>query len=180
VTFGPDISLSQYWSRYRDIPYIRYTRYRVCPDIWIPDIGTYPISGVCNIVPDIGFSQHPSFLWSLQWSGFNIRIYQYRDTMSRYWVLARFQMYTDTYSYILVHNRTYLYILIHTCTYYHTKQCTSNQAGFALRWRTVRVAAARLCRELLTASFLSVVSSMVRPPRRGLPSPNCHSHGLTS
>ncbi len=36
------------------------------------------ISGVCNIVPDIGF---------------NIEIYQYWDIMSRYRVLARFQMY---------------------------------------------------------------------------------------
>ncbi len=97
--------------------------------------------------------------------------------MCRSWIFAT-PDYTDKYSYILVHTRTYLYILVHTRTYYHTTQCTSNQAGFALRWRTV--AAARLCHALLTASFLSVVSSMVRPPRRGLPSPNCHSHGLTS
>ena len=34
---------------------------------------------------------------------------------------------------ILIHTRTYSYILVHTRAYYHTPQCTSNQAGFALR-----------------------------------------------
>jgi hypothetical protein len=59
-------------SRYRD------SRYRVCPDIGIPDIGKYPISGICNIVPDIGF---------------NIGIYRYREIMSRYrvWQGSRWQ-----------------------------------------------------------------------------------------
>ena len=71
------------WSRYRYIPILipisgfpisghsryRDSRYRVCPDIGIPDIGKYPISGICNIVPDIGF---------------NIGIYRYREIMSRY------------------------------------------------------------------------------------------------
>ena len=68
---------------------------------------------------------------------------------------------------ILIRTLIYSYILVHTGTY--------NQAGAALLWRTV--SAARLCCALLTASFLSEVSLMVRPPRRGLPNPNCHSHG---
>ena len=46
------------------------------------------------------------------------------------------------YWYILVHTRTYWYILVYTRTYSHILSCTSNQAGFASRWRTV--AAARL------------------------------------
>ncbi len=102
--------MNQYWiydrhdigkcrSRYRYIPILvpisgfpisghsryRVSRYRVCPDIGIPDIGKYPISGVfpisgvCNIVPDIGFNTM-------------IGIYRYRDIMSRYRGLARFQM----------------------------------------------------------------------------------------
>ncbi len=87
-------------------------------------------------------------------------------------------IHTRTYSYIRVYTCTYSYILVYTRIYYQTTLCTLNQAGFALWWHTV--SAARLCCALLTPSFLSVVSSMVRPPRRGLPRPNCHSHGLTS
>ena len=48
----------------------------------------------------------------------------------------------------------------------------------ALRRR--RVSTARLWLSSLWACLLSAVSSTDRPPRRGLPRPNCHSHGLTS
>ena len=48
--FGPDIGISRYWTRYRVYPIsgmsrYRDTRYRVCPDIGIPDIGTCPDIG---------------------------------------------------------------------------------------------------------------------------------------
>ncbi len=41
-----------------------------------------------------------------------------------------------------------------------------------------RVSFLQTSNALLAASCLSKVSSIVRPPRRGLPRPNCHSHVL--
>ena len=78
----------------------------------------------------------------------------------------------------LVCTGTYKYIL--SCTYTQRSQplFTSNQALSALRRR--RVSNPRLILSSRAAFFLSVVSSMVRPPRRGLQRPNCHSHWLTS
>ena len=62
--------------------------------------------------------------------------------------------------------------------YWEIPPFTWNQAQAVLRARFV--SAARLCRASLATFFLSPVCSTDRPPRRGLPRPNCHSHGLTS
>ena len=59
--------------------------------------------------------------------------------------------------------------------YWEIPPFTWNQAQAVLRARFV--SAARLCRASLATFFLSPVCSTDRPPRRGLPRPNCHSHG---
>ncbi len=80
----------------------------------------------------------------------------------------------------IVHTGRYRYILVHHDT--HTQRSkpffTATQALSALQRR--RVSQPRLNFPSRAAVFLSVVSLTVRPPRRGLPRPNCHSHGLTS
>ncbi len=73
------------------------------------------------------------------------------------------------------------YIKVYTVIYAHKKVSTtftSNQALSTLQCR--RVSHPRLSLSSRAAFFLSVVSLTVRPPRRGLPRPNCHSQGLTS
>ncbi len=54
----------------------------------------------------------------------------------------------------------------------------SHQARSALRH--LLVSAPRRLRSCRATSFLSSVSSHDRPPRQGLPRPNCHSHRFTS
>lgn len=62
--------------------------------------------------------------------------------------------------------------------YHHNPCFHSNQAVADLRRRFVSTAF--LCRASTTALFLAIVCLTVRPPKRGFPRPNCHSHGLTS
>ncbi len=71
---GHDVPISVYSDIEPDIGYdIADTRYRVFPDIGIPDIGTYPKSGTTvsryRECPDIG---NPDI-------GTNIGIYRYQD-----------------------------------------------------------------------------------------------------
>ena len=75
-------------------------------------------------------------------------------------------------------------MLVYVWTLYrHVCACSqlhfiSHQARSALRRR--RVSAPRRSRSFWAAAFLAPVFSTDRPPRRGLPRPNCHSHGFTS
>ncbi len=81
----------------------------------------------------------------------------------------------------MVHTCIYKYILLHHDKHTQRSQplFTSNQALVsALRRR--RVFQPRLNFPLRAAFFLSIVSLTVRPPRRGLQRPNCHSQGLTT
>ena len=95
-------------------------------------------------------------------------------------------MYIHVYAYIYLYiHGTYTYLHIYICTYHvHTRSYSlattlhSHQAQSALRRR--RVSAPRRFRSFRAASFLSSVFSTDRPPRRGLPRPNCHSHAFTS
>ena len=75
---------------------------------------------------------------------------------------------------------TLLYCDIPMCTPKKRSQplFTSSQDLSDLRCQ--RVSQARLNFSSRAALFLSAVSLTVRPPRRGLPRPNCHSQGLTS
>ncbi len=66
----------------------------------------------------------------------------------------------------------YKYILIKKQFTLHSNQA---QPPLLPSW----VSFLRLSDDLLAASFFSAVSSIVSPPMRGLPSPNCHNHGLT-
>ena len=71
----------------------------------------------------------------------------------------------------------YWFVEVQTCT--KLEQHTSfDQAPSALR--LLRVSADLLAFSSRTVFFLMAVSSTVRPPRRGLPRPNFHSHWLTS
>jgi hypothetical protein len=83
---------------------------------------------------------------------------------------------------------TYTFINIYicnifVCTWYRhvytasQPHFTSHQAQSALQ--CLLVSAQRRLSSLRAASFLSSVFSTDRPPRRGLPRPNCHSHRFT-
>ena len=63
-----------------------------------------------------------------------------------------------------------IYWYIRVCTMYH-HIFHSNQGGAALQRRFV--SAAFFCCASPTALFLATVCSIVRPPKRGLPQPNC-------
>ena len=83
---------------------------------------------------------------------------------------------------VIVPTRSWMLIYVRT-QYRHI--CTASQQHFisqhvrsALRRR--RVSAPRRSRSYWAASFLSSVFSTNRPPRRGKPRPNCHSHWFTS
>ena len=85
-----------------------------------------------------------------------------------------------------------LYIYIHRCSWIYVwtlyrlgpvcagsqPHFISHQAQSALRRR--RVSAPRKSSSFWAAFFLAPVFSIDRPPRRGLPHPNCHSHQFTS
>ncbi len=77
-----------------------------------------------------------------------------------------------------VKHGTNKYIPVHTGMYHHNPWFHSNQAAAALRRRFV--SAAFLCSSLTKALFLAIVCSIFRPPKRGFPRPNCHSHRFTS
>ncbi len=72
----------------------------------------------------------------------------------------------------------YQYIPVHTRMYHNNPCFHSNQAGATLRF--CFVSTAFLCRSSATSLLLAIVCSAVRPPKRGFPRPNCHSHWLTS
>jgi hypothetical protein len=73
----------------------------------------------------------------------------------------------------------YWYVLVYTDACTKLEQHTSfDHAPSALR--RLRVSADLLAFFWRTVFFLMAVSSMVRPPRRGLPRPNFHSHWLSS
>ena len=79
------------------------------------------------------------------------------------------------YKCILVHTGIYWYVLAHTSK---TLKTSFDHAPSSLR--RLRVSAERLAWSFLTVSFRTVVSSTVRPPRRGFPRPKFHSQVLTS
>ena len=81
-------------------------------------------------------------------------------------------IYMYIHVYIMYRHSKYLYVL---CSQPHF---ISNQALSALRRR--RVSAPCSTSTFWVASFLSSVSSTDRPPRRGLPHANRHSHWFTS
>ncbi len=69
-------------------------------------------------------------------------------------------------------------VLVRTGTYWYRNTLQLNHTLSSFRRR--RVSSERLACSSRLASFFRAASSTVRPPRRGLPRPNCHSHGLTS
>ncbi len=81
-----------------------------------------------------------------------------------------------------VHTRSLINIFV--CTWYRhvytasRPHFTSHQAQSALQ--CLRVSAQHRLSSFRAASFLSSVFSTDRPPRSGLPRPNCHSHRFTS
>ena len=111
------------------------------------------------------------------------------------WTCMYMYMHIDNCMY-MVHTRLWIYIYVctwyihvHECTIYvwtwYRNVCTSSQPHFTYHQarsalRRLRVSAPRRFLSYRNASFLSSVSSHDRPPRRGLPRPNCHSHGFTS
>ncbi len=82
--------------------------------------------------------------------------------------------------------QTFAWMLIYVWTqYWHVciapqPHFISHQARSALQHRRVSAPPRRRSSSFWEASIMSPVFSTDRPPRRGLPRPNCHSHWFTS